>query len=200
MKQSINQRIVQIAKEQGVVRPRDLEAVGIRREYLLRLMRQGVVERTGRGVYELKNSSPTEHHSFAVVAKEAPNTVICLLSALRFHELTTQHPSEVWLGIHVRARRPKISSVSFRTVRYSETTLKSGVDVHKIEGVSVKVFNAAKTVADCFKYRNKIGIDVAIEGLRDALRQKKAKVVHLNRYAEQNRVSRIMRPYLEALV
>jgi predicted transcriptional regulator of viral defense system len=200
MKQSVYQRIVKTVRQQGVIRPRDLEAVGIPRESLLRLMRQGVVERTGRGVYELKDSSPTEHHSFAVVAKEAPKAVICLLSALRFHELTTQHPAEVWIGIHVRARRPKISSVSFRSVRYSENTFKSGVDVHRIEGAAVRIFSAAKTVADCFKYRNKVGLDVAIEALRDALRQKKASVIQLNRYAELNRVSRIMRPYLDALV
>jgi len=200
MKQSVNQRVITIAQRQGAVRPRDLEEVGIPREYLLRLLRQGVVQRTGRGVYELADSSPTEHHTLAVVAKEAPKTVICLLTALRFHELTTQHPAEVWVGIHVRARRPKISTVSFRTVRYSEETLRSGVDVHKIEGVPVRVFNPAKTVADCFKYRNKVGLDVAIEALRDALREKKASVAQINRYAELNRVSRIMRPYVEALV
>lgn len=198
MKNTANRKIVAMAREQSVVRPRDIEKVGIPREYLLRLMRQGVVERTGRGIYELANASPTEHHSLAVVAKESPKSVICLLSALRLHELTTQNPAEIWLGIHVRARRPKISTVSSRVVRYSEATHGSGVAVHKIEGVPVKVFNPAKTVADCFKYRSKVGLDVAIEALRDALRQRKAKVAEINRYAELNRVSRVIRPYLEA--
>ncbi len=145
-------------------------------------MRQGIVRRTGRGVYELADLSPTEHHSFAVVAKEVPQVVICLLSALRFHGLTTQHPSEVWVGIPVRARRPKISTVSFRAVRYSEKTFKSGVQVHRIEGMPVRVFTAAKTVADCFKYRRKVGLDVAIEALQDSLREKKATIKEIVRY------------------
>lgn len=200
MPASSKKRIIQLAKKQGIVRPRDLEKIGIPREYLLRLMRQGVIERTGRGIYELADASPTEHHSLAAVAKEATNSVICLLSALRFHEITTQHPSEVWVGIHIRARSPKISTVSFRAIRYSDKTFKSGVGVHSIEGIAVKIFNPAKTVADCFKYRSKVGLDVAIEALRDTLREKKATVAEITRYAELNRVFRIMRPYIEALI
>lgn len=200
MNKSFTERLIRIAKRQGVMRSRDVERVGIPREYLLRLMRQGLVRRTGRGVYELSDLVPTEHHSFAVVAKEAPQVVVCLLSALRFHELTTQHPPEVWVGIHVRARRPRISTVSFRVVRYSEATIKSGVRTHRIEGISVKVFTPAKTVADCFKYRKKVGIDVAIEALKDSLRQKKATVAEIFRYARICRVSRLIRPYLDSSV
>jgi predicted transcriptional regulator of viral defense system len=200
MKKSFNNRIIEVARAQAVFRPRDLERLGIPREYLLRLMRQGVVRRTGRGLYELSDLSPTEHHSLAAIAKEVPRGVICLLSALRFHGLTTQHPAEVWIGIHVRARRPKKSTVSLRVVRYSEQTLNIGAKVHRIEGISVRVFSPAKTVADCLKYRKKVGLDVAIEALRDALHQKKAPIAELIRYAELDRVSRIMRPYLEALV
>ncbi|MBM3763909.1 MAG: transcriptional regulator [Acidobacteria bacterium] len=199
MTQSYRTRIIQIVRRERIVRPRDLEAKGIPREHLLRLMRQGIVHRTGRGVYELADLSPTEHHSLAVVAKETPNAVICLLSALRFHDLTTQHPAEVWVGIHVRARRPKISTVRFRTVRYSEATFKSGVGIHRVEGVPVKVFSVAKTVADCFKYRRKIGLDVAIEALREALGGRRATVAEITRQAQMNRVWRMMRPYLEAL-
>ncbi|MBM3756221.1 MAG: transcriptional regulator [Acidobacteria bacterium] len=199
MTQSYRTRIIQIVRRERIVRPRDLEAKGIPREHLLRLMRQGIVHRTGRGVYELADLSPTEHHSLAVVAKETPNAVICLLSALRFHDLTTQHPAEVWVGIHVRARRPKISTVRFRAVRYSETTFKSGVGIHRVEGVPVKVFSVAKTVADCFKYRRKIGLDVAIEALREALGGRKATVAEVTRQAQKSRVWRMMRPYLEAL-
>jgi predicted transcriptional regulator of viral defense system len=200
MPRSFTERVLTMAKRQGIIRPRDLEAKGIPREYLLRLMRQGLVTRTGRGVYELNEAPITEHHSLAVVAKEIPRSVICLLSALRFHELTTQQPSEVWIGIPVRSRSPRISTTAHRLIRYSEKTFKSGVRIHRIEGVRVRIFTPAKTVADCFKYRGKVGIDVAIEALRDTLRQRKATVDEIQRFAIICRVSKIIRPYLEALV
>jgi predicted transcriptional regulator of viral defense system len=200
MEDSNLNKVLAIARRRRILRPRDLEAVGIPREYLLRLMRRGVVLRTGRGIYELADLVPTEHHSLAVVAKEVPTCVICLLSALRFHGLTTQNPSEVWVGIHVRARRPNISTVSYRPIRYSEKTLMSGVQVHRIEGIPVRIFTPAKTVADCFKYRSKIGIDVAIEALRDTLRQKKGTIDEINAYAQLCRVGNVIRPYLEASV
>lgn len=187
------------ARKCQIMRPRDLEAMGIAREYLLRLQQEGGLRRTSRGVYEIVDLEPTEHHSLAVAAKEAPDGVVCLLSALRFHELTTQNPSEVWIGIDVRAWRPKISSVSHRIVRYSEKTLKSGVHIHKIEGVSVKIFTPAKTAADCFKYRRKIGLDVALEALKDVLKQRKATVDEIVHFAKLCRVSRVIQPYLEAL-
>jgi predicted transcriptional regulator of viral defense system len=199
MKTSPLSRVLAITRQQRIIRPRDVEAIGVPREYLLRLMRQGVIRRTGRGVYEISDAKPTEHHSLAVVAKEIPKGVVCLLSALRFHELTTQQPSEVWIGVHVRSRSPRVTTTKHRLVRYSEKTLKAGVESHKIEGVSVRVFNPAKTVADCFKYRSKIGLDVAIEALKDALKQKKATIDEIDRYARICRVSRVMRPYLEAV-
>lgn len=199
MKASPLTRVLAIARERKIIRPRDVEAIGIPREYLLRLMRQGVIRRTGRGVYEAADIRPTEHHSLAVIAKEIPKGVICLLSALRFHELTTQQPNQVWIGIHVRSRSPRVSTTACRLIRYSEKTLTSGVKVHTIEGLPVKVFTAAKTVADCFKYRSKIGLDVAIEALKDALKRRKATVDEIERYARICRVSRIIRPYLEAV-
>lgn len=200
MKTSPLNRVLAIAQKHKIVRPRDVEAIGVPREYLLRLMRQGVIRRTGRGVYEVSDAKPTEHHSLAVVAKEIPKGVVCLLSALRFHELTTQQPSAVWIGIHVRSRSPRESATALRVVRYSEKTFKAGIQVNPIESVPVRIFNAAKTVADCFKYRNKIGLDVAIEALKDALKQKKATIDEIERYARICRVSRVMRPYLEAVV
>src|ERR1700730_11335839 len=158
MNKSFSQNVLEIAKRQGIIRPRDLEAKGIPREYLLRLMRHGLLTRTGRGIYALKEAPITEHHSLAVVAKEIPNGVICLLSALRFHELTTQQPSEIWIGIPIRSRSPRTSTTGHRLIRYSEKTLKSGVWTHRIEGVPVRIFVPAKTVADCFKYRSKVGM------------------------------------------
>jgi predicted transcriptional regulator of viral defense system len=167
------------------------------REYLLRLMRQGVIRGTGRGVYEVSDAKPTEDHS--VAAKEVPKGVICLLSAVRFHDLTTQqHPSKVWIGIPVRSRSPRLSTTA-RLVRYSEKTLAAGVEVHQLESVPVRIFSVGKTVADCFKYRNKIGLDVALEALKDALKRKRATVDEIERHALIWRVSRIVRPYLEAL-
>ena len=200
MKTSLTQKMLSIAQTRQILRPRDLEALGIPREYVLRLMRKGIVRRLGRGLYELADLSPTEHHSLAVAAKEIPHGVVCLLSALRFHELTTQNPSEVWIGIHVKARLPRNSSIKHRIVRYSEKTLKSGTRTHKIEGIPVKIFTPAKTVADCFKYRSKIGLDVAIESLKDSLKQRKATVDEIVRYAKICRVSRVIQPYLEASV
>jgi len=200
MKISLSQKVLSIMRKNPIIRPRDLEARGIPGEYLLRLMRKGVLLRLSRGVYELVDSNPTEHHSPAVAAKETPHGVICLLSALQFHEITTQNPTEIWLGIDVKARLPLSSSVPYRVVRYSEKTLKSGMQTHKIEGISVKVFSPAKTVADCFKYRNKVGLDVAIEALQDSLEQRKATVDDIVRYARICRVSRVIQPYLEASV
>jgi len=193
-------QVLGIARQQKIIRPRDVEAIGIPREYLLRLMRQGAIRRTGRGIYELADSKPTEHHSLAVVAKEIPKGVVCLLSALRFHELTTQQPSAVWVGIHVRSRSPRVSTTTYRLVRYSERTLTAGVEVHRLEGVQVRIFTAAKTVADCFKYRGRIGLDVALEALRDALKRKKATADQIERFARICRVSKVIRPYLEASV
>jgi len=180
------------------VRPLELDRYGIPREYLIRLLRKGVLHRAGRGVYELAAASPTMHHSLVLVAKEVPQGIICLLSALRFHELTTQNPQEVWVGIPARARRPKISTTAHQVVRFSDSTYSAGVETHRIENVPVKVFSPAKTVADCFKYRNRIGLDVAMEALKDALRQRKATVDDLTYFAELGRVAKVMRPYVEA--
>jgi predicted transcriptional regulator of viral defense system len=199
MKSSPNKRILAIARQQKIIRPRDVEAIGVPREYLLRLMRQGVIRRIGHGLYVLSAAKPTEHHSLAVVAKEAPKSVICLLSALRFHDLTTQQPSEVWIGIPVRSRSPRMSTTRHRLVRYSEKTFNAGVEVHRLEEVPVRIFTVAKTVADCFKYRSKVGLDVAIEALKDALKRRKVTVDEIERYARVCRVSRVIRPYLEAL-
>jgi len=193
------QRSLKIAAKQRIVRPRDLEARGIAREYLLRLYRQGVLHRAGRGVYVLAAAPTTEHHGLAVVAKQAPKSVICLLSALRFHGLTTQEPHEVWIAVDNKAHQPQLAWPALRVVRFSGRALTEGVEGHVIEGVPVRVFGVAKTVADCFKYRNKIGVDVAIEALRDTLRQRKATVDEIYRFAKVCRVAKVMRPYLESV-
>ena len=146
-----------------LVRPRDVEALGIAREFLLRLYRRGLLVRQARGVYALPQTPVTEHHSLAMAAKRVPRGVICLLSALRFHGLTTQNPHEVWIAIDHQARKPSVEPPALRVVRFSGRALAEDVEEPEIEGVRVRVYSAAKTVADCFKYRHKIGIDVAIE-------------------------------------
>lgn len=186
-------------RQHGIVRPRDMEAIGVPREYLLRLHRQGKLNRLGRGIYVLPEASITERHSQATVAKRVPNAVLCLLSALAFHEITTQNPSSVWIALGKGARKPAITSPSLRIVRLTGPSLTEGIETHKVEGVSVRVYSAPKTVADCFKFRNKIGLDVAIEALKDCVRQKKASINEIYGYAKICRVSNVIRPYLEAL-
>jgi predicted transcriptional regulator of viral defense system len=193
------QRIMQYIGEHGMVRPRDIEAIGLPREYLVRLHRQGKLNRSGRGIYTVPDANVTERHSYAEVAKRVPEAVICLLSGLAFHEITTQSPPSVWIALRKGARKPVLSSPSLRIVRLSGPSLTEGIENHQVEGVPVRVYSAAKTVADCFKFRNKIGLDLAIEALKDCLRQKKASINEVYRYAKICRVSNVIRPYMEAL-
>ncbi|HOW73917.1 MAG TPA: type IV toxin-antitoxin system AbiEi family antitoxin domain-containing protein [Phycisphaerae bacterium] len=190
---------VELVRRLGIARPRELARQGVSREYLGLLVRRGLVERIGRGLYSLPDADISEHHSLVEAAKRVPRGVVCLLSALRFHGLTTQAPSEVWLAIGIKARRPRVDYPPLRIVRFSDPALTSGMEAHSIEGVMVQVYSAAKTVADCFKYRNKIGLDVAIEGLRDCLRQRKATIDSLWASAKVCRVTNVIRPYLEAM-
>ena len=192
------QQILEIVAEAGVLRPRDLDAHGIPRIYLSRLCERGLLDRVGRGLYVLPDADVSEHHTLAEAGKRVPHGVVCLLSALRFHGLTTQSPSEVWLAIANKAWRPQVDYPPLRFVRFSERTLEAGVEEHSIEGVLVRIYNPAKTVADCFKYRNKIGLDVALEALRDCRRQRRCTNDELWRYAKICRVANVMRPYMEA--
>jgi predicted transcriptional regulator of viral defense system len=191
-------RVLALARRAGVLRVRDLTARGINPEYLRRLCRQERLVRTGRGLYIPAGVELSAHHSLAEAAKRLPRGVICLLSALRFHEIGTQSPREVWVAIDNRAKQPRASAPPLRIVRFSGAALTSGVERHLIDGVPVRIYNPAKTVADCFKYRNKIGLDAALEALRDCLRRRKASADELWRYARVRRVANVMRPYLEA--
>lgn len=193
------QKIMRYIGQHGIVRARDIEAAGLPREYLVRLHRQGKLNRPGRGVYTLPDAAVTERHSYAEVAKRVPEGVICLLSALVFHEITTQNPASVWIALRKGARKPALASPSLRIVRISGPSLTEGIEKHQVEGVPVRVYSAAKTVADCFKFRNNIGLDVAIEALKDCLRRRKSTVNEIYRYAKVCRVSNVIRPYMEAL-
>lgn len=191
--------IMRIAREKRVIRPRDLAAEGVPRVYLRRLVDKGLLARTARGIYMLPDAEVTELHDFAEAARQVPKGVICLLSALWFHDLTTQNPFEVWMAIGESQWMPKIEYPAIRFVRFSGTALEYGVEEHEIEGVLAHVYSPAKTVADCFKYRNKIGLDVALEALRDCWRQRKATMDEIWAAAKVCRVANVMRPYLESV-
>lgn len=200
MADATNTRILEIARVAGILRPRDLDAVGIPRAYLQRLHERGLLERVARGLYVLPDAPFTENRGIAEAAKRIPGGVVCLLSALRFHELTTQDPYEVWLALQGKAWRPRQRDLALRIVTFSGAAFTEGIEEHNVEGVSVKVYSAAKTVADCFKYRRKIGLDVALEALRDGWRERRFTMDELWRYARICRVAPLMRPYLESLI
>jgi predicted transcriptional regulator of viral defense system len=199
MKISPIEKIISLARENGIIRPRDLEAYDIPREYLRRLCVKGILERQSRGIYTLMDAELTQHHSLMQACKRLSKGVVCLLSALRFHGLTTQAPFEIWIAIDRKARLPKAEGVPLHLVRFSGEALTEGIERHQIEGVEVSVYCPAKTVADCFKYRNKIGLDVALEALRECRRERRCTVDDLWRFAKICRVANVMRPYLEAL-
>jgi predicted transcriptional regulator of viral defense system len=193
-------RLLALVRRLGVVRPRDLAGRGVPRTTLAKLVAEGVLDRPSRGVYVLADADVTEHHDLAQVCKRVPHGVVCLLSALRFHRLTTQAPHEVWFGIDRKARLPKLDHPPLRIVRFSGAGLAAGVEEHTVEGVRVRVTSPARTVADCFAYRNTVGLEVALEALRDCLRQRQATVDELHRAAQSRRMANVMRPYLEAMV
>lgn len=199
MKEQTIQKIIDIVKKNGIIRPLDMDGYNIPKEYLSRMYRQGLLAKAGRGLYLHPDVEPTEKRTLAEIGKKVPLGVVCLISALQYHELTTQIPSLVWLAIDRKARRPNEPRLPIKIVRFSGEALTKGIEEHQIEGVSIKVYNPAKTVADCFKYRNKIGLDVAIEALRDCLQQRKCSNDDLYRYAGICRVWNVMRPYLEAM-
>lgn len=182
----------------GTARSRDLEAAGVSRTRIRRLVESGQIERVGRGLYRRPGAPFTERRDLAEVARRVPRGVVCLLSALRFHGLTTQNPFEVWLAIDRKAWRPRVEHPPLRLIYLSGSAYREGVEEYEVEGARVRVFSAAKTVADCFKFRNKIGIDVAIEALREYRRVHPKQLDALWRFAEVDRVTRVIRPYLEA--
>ncbi len=193
------QQVLELAHEMGVIRAKDAEAKGIHPEYLKRLEQQGLLIRSARGLYTFTEAEITESHSLVEAAKRVPHGIICLLSALSFYELTTQAPFEVWLTISQKARAPKEDILPLRIVYMSGQALKSGIEEHEIEGVRVRVYSVAKTVVDCFKFRNKIGLDVAIEALRSSTRERHCSIDEIWHYAKICRMQNVMRPYLESL-
>jgi predicted transcriptional regulator of viral defense system len=195
-------RALEVARRQGIARGRDFDAAGVPRVYLQRLRDEGVLEQVGRGLYKLAGSEVASATSLAEAVRIQPKGVIGLLSALQFHNLTTQTPHAVWMLLGPKDWAPTNPSVSLKIVRASGDARTAGVETHKVDGVPVRITSPAKTVADCFKHRNKIGLDVAIEALRDLIKSRKGRagLNELWRYAEIDRVQTVMRPYIEAMV
>ena len=193
------ERALAVLTKTGIARSRDLERAGVSRTQIRRLRNQGVIERVGRGLYRRPGAPLTERHDLAQAARLVPGGVVCLLSALRFHGLTTQNPFEVWMAIDRKAWRPRAEHPPVRLVYLSAAALREGIEEHDVDGVRVRVFSAAKTVADCFKFRNRIGTDVAVEALRDYRRLHPKDLESVWRFAEVDRVTHVIRPYLEAI-
>jgi predicted transcriptional regulator of viral defense system len=201
MSVSVSQR--QIARavlfERGIARLVELRNAGVTAATMSRMERDGLVVRLARGLYQLPDAELDPNHSLAEVAKRSPKAVVCLFSALAFHGLTDQLPQRIWLAIGRKDWPPKPNGPAMRIVRFTDSLLKESVETHIVEGVPVKIFGIAKTIADCFRYRNKIGLSVAIEGLQEALRQRRATPGEIADQAERGGVGTVIRPYLEAL-
>jgi predicted transcriptional regulator of viral defense system len=192
-------RIIELAATRGWLRIRDVVASGMNPESLRRLHQAGRLTRVARGIYTLPDIEPGEHHSLATAAVRVPHGVICLLSALRYHEITAQAPFEVWMAIESRARRPAASDQQTRFIRMSGGAFTEGIEEHLVEGIPVRIFNPAKTVVDCFKYRSQVGLDVALEALRECWRERRCTMDEIWHYARICRMTNVMRPYLESL-
>jgi len=189
-----------IARRSGLARARDFQTAGIPRTTLARLVGDGSLVRPARGFYQLPDADISAGHSLAEAALATPKGIVALLSALRFHGLTTQLPHQVWMLMPSKAWAPTAPPVKLWIIRASDAALTAGVEHHTIDGVSVPITSPAKTIADCFKYRNRVGLDVALEALRDGLRQRKATRPDLQHFAAICRVQNIMRPHLETLL
>ena len=193
------QRVLNLASQRGMLRASHLQELGIARVVLSRLTASGQLERVGRGVYRLPDAQGAEHESLATIAVKVPQAVFCLLTALQIHELTTQLPRQVWIAMPQGSHVPKMDYPPVKMVQFSGEAYAQGIEVVRADQVELRVYGVAKTIADCFKHRNKVGLDVAIEALKEALSANKTKANDLWRFAKICRVANVMRPYLEAL-
>ncbi len=193
-------RLLKLARQRAVITAADVARAGIHSQQITRLVADGALERIARGQYRLVERSVTEHHGLVVAARAVPHGVICLVSALDFHGIGTQLPPEVWIAIERGTRAPAARQLPLAIVRFSGAAFSEGIETHRIEGERVRVYSVAKTIADLFKQRNKVGLEVALEALREAWRERRFTMETLDRAARVCRVERIMRPYVEAMV
>lgn len=194
------EQLAALASRRSIFSASEAAAAGVHSEYLSRAVANGTLERVARGRYQLTGRAVTEHHTLALVASRAPTAVVCLLSALQFHHVGTQTPSQVWVAVERRSASPQIEYPPLRVVHLSGDAFALGVETHLLDGQTVLIYSLAKTIADCFKFRNKIGLDVALEALRDAWWQRRLSLAELNSFAKVNRVERVMQPYIEAII
>ena len=194
-----NQRVLDLLGQKGILRSSDLDDLGAPRVVLTRMTASGQLEKAGRGIYRLPDSHGSEHESLITIATKVPQAVFCLLTALQFHELTTQLPRQVWIAMPRGSHTPKIDYPPVKMVQFAGEAYSEGVEIVERDQVKLRVYCVAKTVADCFKHRNKIGLDVALEALKDARAKKMASANDLWRFAKICRVANVMRPYLEAV-
>lgn len=193
--------LLRLAEKHPVLRAKDVAHQGIHTSTLTRMTRSGALEKVGPGRYRLPTGPRiTEHHDLAVATAAVPRSVVCLISALRFHDIGTQLPAEVWIAVPRGTRVPCVSDPPLRVVSVSTAVFDLGIEEHRIAGQIVRIYGVARTVADCFRFRNKVGLDVALEALTDAWRSKRLKLDELNRIAKKLRVQRVMQPYLETVV
>ena len=190
----------QIFGNASVMRSKELEARGVSRERQRRAVAAGRLERLSRGLYALPGSEVTEQHSLVQVARRTPTAVICLLSALRFHELTTQNPHEVWIAVPRRTRAPVLEFPPLRVVHFATETFELGREEHMVEGTHLSVYSVARTVVDLFRFRHKLGLDVALEALREGWHDRRFSLSELQKIAKALRMSRVMQPYIESLI
>lgn len=199
MQKSKYKILYELLGKRSVISISDLNANNIPREYLSRLYKQGKLEKVGRGVYSFPNVDKTENYTYAQISRLVPKGIVCLISALRFNNFTTQLPWQIWVAIDEKSRRPNVDNLNIKYIRYSGKAFTEGVEEHIVEGVKVRVYSPAKTVADCFKFRNKIGLDVALEALKEGRRARKFTADELTKYARIDRVLNVLKPYMEAV-
>jgi predicted transcriptional regulator of viral defense system len=195
-----NQRLLDYAKTRKVFRASDVEReLGLSRMYISRLVKEGRLERIGYGLYTLEGTEFEENQTILEVAAKVPNGVLCLLSALRFHDLTTQNPFEVWIAMERSTWIPRMDTIRLRVFSFSPKVYEAGVETHVLDGVTVKVYSPAKTIADCFYYQKTVGLDVCLEALRDAWHSRKVTMDELFYFAQVRNVRGTMLPYLNTL-
>jgi predicted transcriptional regulator of viral defense system len=193
------QRILDLARQKVLLRASDLDAIGAPRVVLTRLTAAGLLERVGRGLYRLPDAQVSEFESLVTIATKAPQAVFCLLTALQFHELTTQLPRQVWIAMPRGSHPPRLDYPPVKMVQFTGDAYSAGIEEVERDGIKLRVYNVAKTVVDCFKHRNKVGLDVALEALKDARSRNRASVDDIWRFAKVCRVANVMRPYLESI-
>lgn len=191
-------KVLELVEEKGIIRPKDLQEEGLPKKYIYRLYDQGKLEKIDRGLYKLAGKSFSENEIMLSVARKSPDAAFCLLTALRFYEMTTQNPHQIWVAIHHKDKEPSIN-VPLKVVRMTGKSLKGGIEKREVDNVPIRVFNPAKTVADCFKFRNKIGLEVALEALREYKSKDMGTMSELWEFAKVDRVQNVIQPYAESM-